>query len=116
MYQQLQRSTQQRYAMQERVGQPPTYQNLGAGEDELSLSGVIMPVFNGAGSNISLDALRVMQSKGYSYHLILISLMGLVGDLRGKWFIHGIDESQSELFEAAAQKIEFTIKLKRDWS
>ena len=115
MYQQLQRSTTHRYAMQDRVGKPPSYQNLGEGEDEITLNGVIMPIFTGVISLFSLDALRAMQSRGASQHLILISLMGLIGDLRGKWFIHGIDETQTELFEAAAQKIEFTLKLKRDY-
>ena len=115
MYQQLQRSTTHRYAMQDRVGKPPSYQNLGKGEDEITLNGMIMPTLTGFQSTLSVDSLREMMQTGKSYPLILVSFYGWQGDINGDWFIHGVDENQSELFGAAPQKIEFTLKLKRDY-
>lgn len=115
MYQQLQRSTTHRISSHERVGKPPVYQNLGEGDDDLNLSGTIMPMFTGIESSKALEKLRVMMKAGKAYTLILIDSIDNQGDIRGNWFIVGVDETQSELFGASPQKTEFQLKLKRDY-
>lgn len=113
MFQSLDRSTAQRWSSHERVGQRAAYQNLGAGDDEISIPGYIMPGYTGAMSVYSMDTLRAMMAMGKPYTLIKLSLNGLVGDLRGKWIILDITENQSEFFGASPQRIDFTLKLRR---
>lgn len=107
-YQQLKRQTQQRWASNQRVGEAPAYQHLGAGDDVITLSGTLVPELTGGPSN--LDVLRSMMAGGKAW--IMVSGEGVV---MGRWFIENIDEDQSNfLSNGAARKIEFSLTLKRD--
>jgi hypothetical protein len=112
-YQRMQRNTQQRWSSHERVGKPAALQHLGEGEDTISLPGVIMPDVTGPLSTLSLDKLRKMMAEGKSHTLIAL-MSPSVGDIKGKWVILSVEETHSEFFGTAPQKIEFTISLKRE--
>lgn len=113
MYQELQRTTSQRFSEHERVGKRAVLQNLGPGTDEITLPGYIMPSFCGKDSTLSLTQLRQMMSVGKAYTLIVSTLDGNGGDIKGQWVILSVDETMKELFGAAPQQIDFNIKLKR---
>lgn len=116
-FQQLQRTTPQRWSSHERVGQRPAYQHLGVGDDEITLPGVIYPEFNGIGAKFSLHELRKMADDGKPYTMIADNTD--TGFVLGNWILMGVDETQSEFLGSAPQKIEFSVKLKRysdtDW-
>lgn len=106
-YQELQRQTEWRHASQNRVGQRPSYQYLGPGEDTISLSGTLYPELTGG--RLSLDLLRTMAEQGKAWPLIEGT-----GRLYGYWAITGITETSSEFFrDGAPKKIEFAINLVR---
>lgn len=112
-YQTLQRTTAQRWSSHDRVGQRAAHQYLGDGDDELTIPGYIMPEFTGPLSTLSLEVVRAMAAKGLPQTLIVLSLNGVAGDIKGKWIILSVEETQSEFFGALPQKIDFSIKLKR---
>lgn len=106
-YQQLQRSTQWRHASQNRVGQRPAYQYLGAGEDRITLSGTLLPELTGG--RVTLDDVRIMADEGKAWPLIEGS-----GRVYGFWSITGIEETSTVFFrDGVPRKIEFTISLVR---
>lgn len=113
MFQELNRTTKQKWSTRGRVLLRDAHQHLGPGDDTLEIPGYIMPAFCGASSPFSLDTLRSMQKKGIAYDFILLSHRGMVGDLKGQWIILEVEERQSEFFGAAPQRIDFSIKIKR---
>ncbi len=107
-YQAMSRSSQQRWASNNRVGRAPAYQYLGKGEESITFRGTLYPEFTGGMSN--LDVLRQMADEGQAY-----TLMSGSGDLIGHYFIQSIDDEQSYfLNDGIAQKIDFTITLNRN--
>lgn len=106
-YQELQRQTEWRHASQNRVGQRPAYQFLGAGEDSLTLSGTLYPELTGG--RLSLDLVRTMAEQGKGWPLIEGT-----GRMYGYWAITGVTETSSAFFpDGAPKKIEFAINLVR---
>ena len=111
-YQSLRRNTTQNFAQSDRVGLRAANQHLGPGDDTLELPGVINPEICGKESTLSLEKLRALQATGKAQFLIL--LMGARGDITGKWIILEVNETQTELLGNLPQKIEFTVRLRRD--
>lgn len=71
------RRSEYRWQRQDRIGRKPAHQFLGAGADEITLSGDILPHF--AGGYGQLDAMRVLAGRGKP--LLLVSGRGnVLGD------------------------------------
>ena len=97
----------QRWSSHERIGRRHTYQYLGIDEEEINLSGTIYPAFDG--EPLSLDLIKSMSGKGEPYMLIAGT-----GFVLGEYIILDVSDKRSEFMNnGAAQKIEFSIKLKR---
>ncbi|WP_142847073.1 phage tail protein [Telmatospirillum sp. J64-1] len=108
-FNELKRSTQERWESRNPVGTGPAYQHLGPGEDSITLDGVLMPELTGDAAN--LDKLRDMQADGKAW--ILVSGQG---ENLGKWFIQSVEETQSHFAgPGLARRISFTLKLTRYW-
>ena len=112
-YQELQRTTAQRWSQHERVGRRAAQQHLGPGDDDITLPGVIAPEICGNLAPLSLTYLRKMMAEGKPQLLIVTSAAGLIGDVMGKWIILGVDETQKELLGNLPRKIEFNLKLRK---
>lgn len=112
-YQELQRTTAQRWSQHERVGRRAAQQHLGPGDDDITLPGVIAPEICGNLAPLSLTYLRKMMAEGKPQLLIVTSAAGLIGDMMGKWIILGVDETQKELLGNLPRKIEFNLKLRK---
>lgn len=103
----LARSTNWRWAANNRVGRRPAYQHVGPGEDSITLSGALMPELTGGRAN--LDTLRWMADEGKAWPLI-----DGEGHIYGLWLIESLSETRSEMFkDGAARKIEFSLGLKK---
>lgn len=106
-FQKLQRSTSWRWASNSRIGKRPSLQNIGPGDDNINLSGVLLPEITGG--RTSLDALRAMADSGMAWTLI-----DGEGYIYGLFVIENVTEDRSEFFkDGAARKIEFSLALKR---
>lgn len=96
-----------RHPSQNRVGARPVSQFLGADNETITLSGVLLPEITGG--ELSLDTLRKMADTGKAYPLI-----DGRGTVHGQFVIEAIAKTRSEFFsDGSARKIEFTISLKR---
>ncbi|WP_233119992.1 phage tail protein [Rappaport israeli] len=103
----IERDTSWRWPSNNRTGADIVYQYTGRGEDTISLSGVLMPEISGG--PVNLDMLRRMGDRGEPY-----LLMGGNGDIYGYYIIEQLREGRSYLLaDGTAQKIEFTLTLKR---
>lgn len=106
-YQQLQRQLSWRHPSNSVVGQRPKRQFVGAGDETITLSGVLYPELTGG--KISLDTLAMMAEDGKAWPLIEGT-----GVYYGLFVIEEIAETHSFFFpDGAARKIEFSIKLTR---
>lgn len=107
-FQQIQRSTQQRWSGNDRVGKRAALQHLGPGEDAITLTGTLMPELTGGPAR--LDELRDMAATGDAHRLI-----DGQGYVLGTWVIEGVEETRETFFrDGTARKIKFTLQLKRD--
>ena len=105
-YQQLQRNTEYKHASLERVGERPASQFVGLGEDRITLTGTLLPIFTGG--RLSLDLIRAMAKTGKAWPLIEGSLR-----MYGWYVIESINETSSVFMSTGhANKIEFTLTLK----
>ncbi len=103
----IERHTSHRYASNERLHQRAAHQNLGAGEDSMTLPIIIYPEF--AGGVATIDSFREMQATGQSFILITGT-----GHIKGYWIVKEVEETQSYLIEnGAPQKIEASLELWR---
>ncbi|MFT4015293.1 MAG: phage tail protein [Paracoccus sp. (in: a-proteobacteria)] len=94
-----------RWEPQDRIGRKPARQFLGAGSDEITLTGEILPHF--AGGYGQLDAMRLLAGRGKP--LLLVS--GL-GDVLGEWVITRVEEEGSEFFaDGAPGAVAFTMSI-----
>lgn len=99
------RRSEYRWEQQDRIGRKPARQFLGAGSDEITLSGEILPHF--AGGYGQLDAMRLLAGRGKP--LLLVSGRG---DVLGDWVIIGIEEEGSEFFsDGAPGAVAFTMTI-----
>ena len=106
-FQQMRRSSNVRYAKNDRVGAAPGYQFLGPGEDSITLSGVLYPELTGG--KWDLTVLRMMMESGDAW-----VLLGGDGRYYGEWVIESVDETGQEFMsDGSARKIEFSLALKR---
>ncbi|MFT4454982.1 phage tail protein [Pseudomonas sp. RTCS2] len=106
-YQEFQRQTDWRHASTSRIGTNPARQFLGKGDDSITLPGVLLPAL--AGSQLSLDALRMMGDTGKAWPLVEGT-----GRIYGLWVIESLSDTRTVFFpDGAARRIEFTLKMTR---
>lgn len=106
VFQEMRRSTEFKWAAQDRIGQQPARQFVGFGDDTLVLPGVIYPEWKG--SSNAMAQLRSMAAVAQPY-----LLMDAQGHIYGRWVIDSVEETRS-IFAAFNQprKIEFTVTIK----
>lgn len=106
-YQEFQRQTNWRHGSTSRIGTTPARQYLGRGDDSITLPGVLLPGL--AGTQLSLDTLRMMADTGKAWPMIEGT-----GKIYGLWVIEDLSETRTLFFrDGAARRIEFTLKLAR---
>lgn len=106
-FSQYQRQNQWRWTSQNRVNADLIYQFTGRGEEQFTLEGVLYPEITGG--LFHLDVLRLMADRGEPY-----LLLSGTGDIHGYFIIEALQESHQHLLNhGMAQKIEFSLQLKR---
>ncbi|QII54449.1 phage tail protein [Klebsiella pneumoniae] len=106
-YQQLQLSRNWRHVKNDRVGRSAKWQYVGAGENQLTLRGLLYPEITGG--NLSLGAVSTMAYTGLAWPLI-----DGVGSIYGMYVITGLQETHQEFDRyGKSKKIEFTLTLQR---
>ena len=96
-----------RYGVNNRVGKRPAVQFIGLDNDDITLSGTLLPSLTGG--RLSLLVLEQMAETGRAW-----SLIDGTGNIYGMYVIEEITQSKSEFFvDGAPRKIDFTLKLKR---
>ncbi|MFD0709950.1 phage tail protein [Photorhabdus akhurstii] len=106
-YQSLSREMGWRHVKNDRVGKSAKWQYIGAGEDSITLDGVLYPEVTGG--DISLEALRTLAYAGRAWPLIEGT-----GMIYGMFVIESLNETRTEFFsDGKARKIEFTLSLKK---
>jgi len=109
-FQELERTTEYRWAEQERFYRDAALQFLGPGVDRISLPGVIYPSYKGGLAQV--DKMRRMAGRGVS-----MTMIDGRGNLYGKWVIESITEKQSNFaFLGAPRKQEFSLSIRRETS
>lgn len=106
-YQQLQHSQEWRHVKNERVNQSACWQYIGAGDDNITLSGVLYPEITGG--NLSLSALETVGYAGRPWPLIEGT-----GRIYGMYVLTRLERGKSEFDRFGnPKKIEFTLSLSR---
>lgn len=106
-YQMMQINQKYRYGVNNRVGKRPSVQFIGLDNDDITLSGTLLPSLTGG--RLSLLVLEQMAETGRAW-----SLIDGTGNIYGMYVIEEITQSKSEFFvDGAPRKIDFTLKLKR---
>lgn len=104
-YQELTRTRTFRWGAQERLGRIPARQWLGAGDDSITLSGVIYPHFRGGLGQIQQMADQAGRGRP-------LELVDSLGNIWGRWCIEQIEEAVREFLPGGIpRKIEFNLKL-----
>ena len=103
----LRRSTEFRWAAQERLSRRPAQQGVGMGDEKITLKGQIFPGFKGGLKQ--LDTLRTIGGR-----LQPLTLTTGYGDVLGTWCLKNVDEDQSALMQGGIpRKQEFTLEFVR---
>jgi phage protein U len=106
-FDELRRSTEFRWASQERLSRRPAQQGVGMGDEKITLKGAIFPGFK-AGLK-QLDTLRALGAQ-----LKPLSLTTGYGDVLGTWCLKSVDEEQSSLMQGGIpRKQGFTLEFVR---
>ncbi|MCA4032964.1 phage tail protein [Klebsiella quasipneumoniae] len=106
-YQQLQLSRNWRHVKNDRVGRSAKWQYVGAGENQLTLGGLLYPEITGG--NLSLGTVSTMAYAGLAWPLI-----DGVGSIYGMYVITGLQETHQEFDRyGKAKKIGFTLSLQK---
>lgn len=106
-HQQLQQNKTWRHVKNERINRSASWQYIGAGEDQITLSGVLYPEITGG--EVSLSVLTTQAYTGRPWPLI-----DGVGRIYGMYVITGLKTTRSELDRyGKAKKIEFSISFQR---
>ncbi|SCA39160.1 phage tail protein [Klebsiella quasipneumoniae] len=106
-YQQLQLSRHWRHFKNDHVGQSAKWQYVDAGENQLTLGGLLYPEITGG--NLSLGAVSTMAYTGLAWPII-----DGIGSIYGMYVITGLQETYQEFDRyGKAKKIEFTLSLQR---
>jgi phage protein U len=104
-YEELSRSSSYRWVAQDRVGRRPAQQFLGPGAGQVTLSGEILPHFNGGFDQ--MDRIRTLAAQGKP----LLMVDGR-GNVWGDWVISQVDETGREHYsDGAPRSISFSITL-----
>lgn len=105
-FQEKNRSTEYKWASQERFGKHEALQYVGPGADTITLPGVVYPDYRGGGGQIT--KLRALAAKGQPQLMI-----DGTGNVLGRWVIESVEERGSNFAALGiARKQEFTVKLK----
>lgn len=106
-HQQLQQNKSWRHVKNERINRSASWQYIGAGEDQITLSGVLYPEITGG--EVSLTVLTTQAYTGRPWPLI-----DGTGQIYGMYVITGLQTTRSELDRyGKAKKIEFSISFQR---
>lgn len=106
-YQSLNRTVGYRWPSNARVGLRSASQFLGPDDEEITLTGVLLPEITGG--RWSLLTLQLMSEQGRAWPLIEGS-----GTIYGMFVIESISESHSDFFaDGSPRRTEFTLNLKR---
>ncbi|MHB2246447.1 phage tail protein [Pseudomonas fitomaticsae] len=106
-FDELRRSTEYRWASQERLTRRPAQQAVGIGEEKITLKGAIFPGFKGGIKQ--LDTLRSLGAQ-----LLPLTLTTGYGDVLGTWCLKNVDEEQSALLQGGIpRKQAFTLEFVR---
>jgi len=106
-YGELQQNIDYRWPTNSRIGQRPSAQFIGVGDEKITLSGELRPEITGGA--VSLMTVRLLADQGMAWPLI-----GGSGMIYGMYVIESISNTHSEFFpNGAASKIMFTLNLKR---
>lgn len=106
-FDELSRSTEFRWASQERLSRRPAQQAVGMGEEKLSLKGTIYPGFKGGLKQ--LDTLRTIGAR-----LQPLTLTTGYGEVIGTWCLKTINEEQGALLHGGIpRKQGFTLEFAR---
>lgn len=106
-FDELRRSTEFRWASQERLTRRPAQQAVGIGEEKITLKGAIFPGFKGGIKQ--LDTLRSLGAQ-----LKPLTLTTGYGDVLGTWCLKNVEEEQSALLQGGIpRKQAFTLEFVR---
>ncbi|HCJ9732199.1 TPA: phage tail protein [Escherichia coli] len=106
-HQQVQQNKAWRHVKNDRINRSASWQYIGAGEDQMTLSGILYPEITGG--EVSLSLLTTQAYTGRPWPLI-----DGVGKIYGMYVITGLQIIRSELdCYGKAKKIEFTISFQR---
>lgn len=106
-FDELKRSSEYRWASQERLSRRPAQQAIGMGEERITLSGSIFGGFKGGIKQ--LDTLRSIGAQ-----LLPLGLTTGYGDVLGNWCLKNIEEEQSALLQGGIpRKQGFTLEFVR---
>ena len=106
-FDELSRSTEFRWASQERLSRRPAQQAVGMGEEKLTLKGTIYPGFKGGLKQ--LDTLRTIGGR-----LQPLTLTTGYGEVIGTWCLKSINEEQGALMHGGIpRKQVFTLEFTR---
>jgi len=106
-FDELRRSTEFRWASQERLSRRPAQQGVGMGDEKITLKGAIFPGFKGGLKQ--LDTLRAIGAQ-----LKPLTLTTGYGDVLGTWCLKNIEEEQSSLMQGGIpRKQGFTLEFVR---
>ena len=106
-FDELRRSTEYRWASQERLTRRPAQQAVGIGEEKITLKGAIFPGFKGGIKQ--LDTLRSLGAQ-----LKPLTLTTGYGDVLGTWCLKSVEEEQSALLQGGIpRKQAFTLEFVR---
>lgn len=107
-FQELRRASAYRWEAKNRIGRKPAQQNLGTGEDTISLSGSIYPHYRGGLGQI--EAMRSQAASGTP--LPLVYAFTSVGQYCGLWCVTSIEETRAVFFDnGAPRRIDFSLSL-----
>ncbi|ALR77769.1 phage tail protein [[Enterobacter] lignolyticus] len=106
-YHSMRHSAEYGWASNAQVGKRSAYQFIGAGIEEITVSGALYPELTGG--RISLSMLRLMAEQGNAWPLI-----GGNGVIYGMYVIKNIEETGTEFYsDGQPRKIDFTLTLTR---
>lgn len=103
----LARSSDFRWAAQQRAMRAPGMQFLGAGEDQITLVAVVYPLVLSPNGISQIAAMRSAAGTGARYPLVAMS-----GEVYGLWVFTSIEETQTHFAPTGEpQKIECNISI-----
>lgn len=106
-HQQIQHTKNWRHVKNERINRSAGWQYIGAGDDRISLSGLLYPEITGG--EVSLTALTTLAYTGLPWPLI-----DGTGQIYGMYVISSLQTTRTELDRyGRARKIEFAVSFER---